>query len=338
MKGLTWTLCCTVTPNPVKHRRFRAGDRVLVRSPEEILATLDAEGTLGGLPFMPEMVDWCGRPFTIQRRAEKTCVDSHPMRRFFANDVVILDGPRCDGRDHGGCQRGCRIFWKEAWLRPWEAATAPEVSETALQALDARLRVKSDEHRYFCQSTELLRATVAFPGKATLWMPWLALKEVLGRDISLIRMVKLFALWSGHKLWRTVAGNRLLRGPRKRTPAESLHLEPGEVVRVKSRRQIAETLDHLGRNRGMGICYEMLRCSGRRAEVRYRVERIIDEQSGVMRKLSETVVLHNAREDPALCEECLCYGEPGDCPRGELMYWREIWLERVNPAREDRRS
>jgi hypothetical protein len=20
----------------------------------------------------------------------------------------------------------------------------------------------------------------------------------------------------------------------------------------------------------------------------------------------------------------------GDCPRGELMYWREIWLERVN--------
>ena len=32
----------------------------------------------------------------------------------------------------------------------------------------------------------------------------------------------------------------------------------------------------------------------------------------------------------SLGEECLCYGEPGDCPRGELMYWREIWLERVN--------
>jgi hypothetical protein len=28
--------------------------------------------------------------------------------------------------------------------------------------------------------------------------------------------------------------------------------------------------------------------------------------------------------------QCLCWNETGDCPRGELMYWREIWLERVN--------
>ena len=66
----------------LKDRRLRVGDRVLVRSPEEILATLDADGTLDGVPFMPEMLDSCGKPFRVLRRVEKTCVDAHPMRRF----------------------------------------------------------------------------------------------------------------------------------------------------------------------------------------------------------------------------------------------------------------
>jgi hypothetical protein len=35
---------------------FRPGDLVEVKTPDEILATLDADGTLDRLPFMPEMV------------------------------------------------------------------------------------------------------------------------------------------------------------------------------------------------------------------------------------------------------------------------------------------
>ena len=49
-----------------------------------------------------------------------------------------------------------------------------------------------------------------------------------------------------------------------------------------------------------------------------------------MREIADTVTLQNIGRCGSLGEECLCYGEPGDCPRGELMYWREIWLERVN--------
>src|SRR5262249_21585982 len=97
--------------------RFRIGDSVVVRSHAEILSTLDANGTLDGLPFMAEMVESCGKAFHIQRRVERTCVAEHPMRRFAGDDVVILDGPRCDGSGHDGCGHGCRIFWKEAWLR-----------------------------------------------------------------------------------------------------------------------------------------------------------------------------------------------------------------------------
>src|ERR1700752_2963900 len=97
----------------MKTRRFRAGELVQVRSAAEILSTLDGNGTLEGVPFMPEMLDSCGKCFHVQRRVEKTCVDGYPMRRFPGNNVVTLDEQRCSGSAHDGCMHGCRIFWKE---------------------------------------------------------------------------------------------------------------------------------------------------------------------------------------------------------------------------------
>ena len=321
------------------NRRFHTGDRVSVRSPEEILATLDAQGTLDGLPFMPEMLEWCGKSCRVQRQVEKTCVADHPMRQFPANDVLILDGPRCDGRSHDGCKHGCRIFWKEAWLRPTDShtPTAPP-SGIGLEELRARLKVKSDERRYFCQSTELYKATQNFPETRKHWTARIALKGLRSGDLSVTRFLKLSTLWSMYRLRRACGGDRWLQGPHRRTPSESLGLLPGEVVRVKSRTQIAQTLGASGRNRGMGICSEMTRCCGCEARVRYRVDRIIDETTGLMREISDTVTLQNIRNDEALAEECLCYGELGDCPRGEMMYWREIWLERVPDMRAKSRA
>jgi hypothetical protein len=311
--------------------RFRAGDRVLVRSPQEILATLDDDGTLDDVPFMPEMVDWCGKFFRVQRRVEKTCVADYPARRFPANDVVILDGPRCDGRFHDGCKHGCRIFWKEAWLCPADGAdTTAQSSEADPEQLRARLKVKSDESHYFCQSTELFDATESFPRRHRLWSFRIPYREIRSGDLTVGEVLRLSCRWFWLRLRRASGSDERLQGSLKRTPSESLGLEPGELVRVKSRAQIAATLDHLSRNRGMSVCAEMLRCCGREAEVRYRVDLLIDERTGAMRELTDTVTLQNIRPNEKLGEECLCQGQMGDCPRGELMYWREIWLERVN--------
>ena len=111
------------------------------------------------------------------------------MRRFPGNDVVILDGPRCDGRNHDGCKHGCRIFWKEAWLRPLVDADEHDdtTSEAGLEALRARLKVKSDEQHYFCQSTELYRATEAFTGKQKLWTTRIVLQELRTGEMSVAR-------------------------------------------------------------------------------------------------------------------------------------------------------
>lgn len=321
----------------MKHSRLRAGDRVIVRSREEILSTLDGDGTLHGLPFMPEMLDWCGKSFRVERRVEKTCVDvappDRPMRRFAANDVVVLGGPRCDGHGHDGCKRGCKIFWKEDWLRPVDSGDASsQTCGTGRNELLPRLKTKTDENHYFCQSTQLGKVTEAFPGRQKPWRFRLAFREIRNGDRSVSEILTLLVLWSWQRVQRAVRGRQWLRGPHTRTPAVSLGLQPGEVVRVKSRAQIIATLDHRRRNRGMGICYEMTRYCGGKGEVRDRLDRMIDEKTGEMRDIRDTVILRNVRTTTMTLRDsdCLCYDELGDCPRGELMYWREIWLERAN--------
>jgi len=52
---------------------LRVGDLVEVRSVEEILATLDGKGELENLPFMPEMVRFCGQRMTVHKVAHKLC-------------------------------------------------------------------------------------------------------------------------------------------------------------------------------------------------------------------------------------------------------------------------
>src|SRR6266566_7834203 len=106
--------------------RLRPGDLVEVKAPAEILQTLDVDGTLDHLPFMPEMIELCGKRFSVSRRVLKTCYTGlnlyDAMRRFRGDDVVTLDGVRCSGAAHDGCQKACLIFWREAWLRKVEPA------------------------------------------------------------------------------------------------------------------------------------------------------------------------------------------------------------------------
>src|SRR3977135_4355700 len=102
--------------------RLLPGDLVEVRSPNEILHSLDVEGTLDHLPFMPEMIEFCGKRFKVSKRVVKICTSGSgsTMRRFRADDVVFLEGLRCSGADHDDCPKACMIFWRDAWLRKVE--------------------------------------------------------------------------------------------------------------------------------------------------------------------------------------------------------------------------
>ncbi len=63
------------TPNRTRDGMlsFKVGDSVEVRSRGDILATLDKNGWLDNLPFMPEMFAYCGARFRVHKSAHKTC-------------------------------------------------------------------------------------------------------------------------------------------------------------------------------------------------------------------------------------------------------------------------
>ena len=94
--------------------RPQIGELVQVRSVDEILATLDSEGKFEGVPFMPEMVPFCGQRFKVFKHADYTCTDGDPRR---LTNTVHLEELRCDGSAHRNCQAKCLLFWKEAWIK-----------------------------------------------------------------------------------------------------------------------------------------------------------------------------------------------------------------------------
>ncbi|HYZ02872.1 MAG TPA: hypothetical protein VFA92_15365, partial [Candidatus Binatia bacterium] len=96
---------------------LRVGEIVEVRSEAEILATLDERAELESLPFMPEMLQFCGRRFRVDKLAVKLCDTIGSTGMYRMRNAVHLEGLRCDGQAHGGCQAGCLIYWKEAWLK-----------------------------------------------------------------------------------------------------------------------------------------------------------------------------------------------------------------------------
>ena len=91
--------------------QFRAGDLVEVRSKEEILATLDDHGCLEGMPFMPEMLRFCGKRFPVRAAVHKTCDTAKKMgtaRRVSA--AVHLADLRCDGWAQADARRNARCI------------------------------------------------------------------------------------------------------------------------------------------------------------------------------------------------------------------------------------
>jgi len=92
------------------------GEIVEVKSVPKILATLDENGTLEGLPFIPEMRKYCGKRFKVLKRVNKIIVEGIGIIRRIRRTVILKDVV-CTGEFHGGCQRSCLLLWKEAWLK-----------------------------------------------------------------------------------------------------------------------------------------------------------------------------------------------------------------------------
>jgi len=300
--------------------RLSPGDIVEVKAPDEILQTLDADGTLGHLPFMPEMVEFCGKRFHVSRRVLKTCISGSiaMMLGFRTDDVVVLDGLRCSGAAHDGCEKACTIFWREAWLRKVDDPGVPATADwTGHQRLQSHLKTSTGPKTYFCQASELLKAARPLSRWERLGT---CVGEVRARNCSAFEMAQRIGIWLLWRIRRMVLGE-YARGTQKTTPVASLNLQPGESVEVKSIGHIRDTLNDKACNRGLRFFPNMRWLCGSRSLVRNRLDKIIVDGTGEMRQLRNTVYL-----DGSMCD-CV-HVAFGGCPRDEFVYWREIWLRR----------
>jgi hypothetical protein len=339
-------------------RKLTTEDWVEVRSKEEILKTLDSKGQLDGIPFMPEMFQFCGQKFQVYKRAHKTCDYSTqpPYRTRRLARTVHLE-TRCDGRAHGGCQAGCLLYWKHEWLKPVDrnASTltvlanhelkslTQECSESAIWANTQLPNPSGEAPTYICQVTQIPHATT--------YLAWWDVRQYFedysSGNVGLERIVSgLFysayyhlsqagiGLGRGmrwfynkfHPLW---GGTQFPRRPGliplgKPTPSESLNLQPGELVRVKSHEEILRTIDSGNKNRGMYWDAELVPYCGGTYKVLKRVTRLIDEKTSKMVEMNNPCVVLDTVICQARYSPCRML-----CPKSMFPYWREIWLERV---------
>ncbi|MGZ5871396.1 MAG: hypothetical protein ACXWKP_04705 [Bradyrhizobium sp.] len=338
-----------------------AGDWVEVLSKEEILRTLDSNGRLDGLPFMPQMFKYCGQRFRIYQNAHKTCdtVSGHYVGRRLEDGYHL--NLRCDGQAYGGCQAGCLIFWKGAWLKPVdgparvqyvpkrghspseEAASSPRCTE--LDVLGATMRQGAGgDARYSCQATELLNYT-----KPLSW--WDARQYVdsyRSGNRTLPELARGFwylfyyygtlafsdrwgrpARWLYNRIQAITGGVPFPRSKGaiplgQRTPRRDLGLRPGDLVRVRPYEEILATMDVRLSNRGLSFDAELVPFCGKVFRVSTCVERFVDEKTGQMRRMNTPAVILEGVTCKALYS-----GQRIFCPRSIHLWWREIWLERA---------
>jgi hypothetical protein len=335
-----------------------------VRSKEEILATLDKKGRLDELPFMPQMFAYCGQRLRVFKRAHKTCdtVNDYVGRRM--KDAVHLEGIRCDGEAYSGCQAGCLIFWKEAWLKRVSGSAPRSVGSQLREPVSAAQDSASERcteldviagtkksaepgrasQAFVCQATQLPAATEPLP-----WWEWRQyLEDLTSGNVGVARMLCGFLYMFYH--YRIVTFRyrftpflrwfydwfQNLRGgipyPRRHgtipagepTPTLNLSLQPGEWVRVKSYEAILATCDASDKNRGMKFDAEMVPYCGGTYRVLRRATRIVNEKTGEIQELKSPCIILDGVVCQSRYSECRLF-----CPRSIYPYWREIWLERV---------
>lgn len=336
-------------------RKLIVGDWVEIRSKEEILGTLDKDGRLEGMPFMPEMFAFCGRRFQVQSRAHKACDTVFPVRSRRITNAVHL-ATRCDGAAHGGCQAGCLIFWKEAWLKRVDGPS-PVVSKAApanpsqggcteadvMRDTQVSGGAADSEITYSCQATRLPYASQDLSpydfrqyiedytsgnvglGQWLRGMIYITYQNIINLGIGVGAPLRWFydffqRLWGGLPYPRWTGKIPL----DQKTPTASLNLQVGEMVRVKSYEEILATCHVDNKNRGMGFDGEMMPFCGGTYRVRSRVTQIINEKTGKMMVMKNPCII---------LEDVVCQGRYSECrmfcPRAIFPYWREVWLERV---------
>ena len=110
---------------------------MVVKSKEEIEATLNRGQKNRGLLFDIEMLPYCGRRMRLLQKVDQIIDEKRGVMLKLPNDCWVIEGAVCNGlqsRNRLFCTRQIYAFWREIWLRRAEDETdhqtqTAEVSE-----------------------------------------------------------------------------------------------------------------------------------------------------------------------------------------------------------------
>lgn len=346
--------------------KLRAGHWVEVKSKDEILRTLDTKGQLEGMPFMPQMFQYCGQKFKVYKRAHKTCDTVNPIRGVRVFNAVHLD-LRCDGAAYGGCQAACLIFWKTAWLKPinetqgiegsikppqkgkhlHSAQLADSASCTQADVWEGTqtkdIINSNDGPTYICQATQLPHFTT--------YLPWWDIRQYVedytSGNVTIGQLLRGFLYASYVSLAQAGIGlgpslrwlyDRIqsiwggLPYPRKSGTLPIGHPTPTSILNLQPGELVRvkpyrEILATLNtENKNHGLYFD--------AEAVPYCGGTFRVRTRLKRYIQEnTGKLITLKNESIILENVTCQSRYSGCrmlcPRSIYSWWREIWLERV---------
>jgi hypothetical protein len=101
-------------------------------------------------------------------------------------------------------------------------------------------------------------------------------------------------------------------------------LEPGDIVIVRSKEEILETLDENNKLEGCGFMEEMWKFCNTQQKVLKRVNYFFDERNSKFYKTKDIVLLKGNH-----CSGKLSKLMPR-CDRSCYYFWKERWLKKIN--------
>lgn len=163
----------------------------------------------------------------------------------------------------------------------------------------------------WCQLTELADMGAPIGGAEKVWQTRLRLKRIIRHGVHYVRRMCAQLVSAKPKAPVVAIGS-------------AVELVPGDLVRVRSREEIERTLDNRGKLARCGFMDEMWQYCGTKQRVFKRVEQFLDERDLCVHRAKHIVLL-----DGVICGGTLDYGR---CDRSCFFFWREEWLEKLDPS------
>jgi len=165
-----------------------------------------------------------------------------------------------------------------------------------------------------------------------------SVSRLISRPFKVYQKIRNYLVWHFENLgvWRTFGYILIGRVPSRAdsriyqrafvdnkklsNDSEVLGLRPGELVEVKPIDEILATLGPDRKYKGLLWMTGMRKYCGKQYRVFKRIENILLETNGDLRKMTNTVILEGVMCDGA---------EFGGCDRSCFHFWREAWLKRI---------